>query len=106
MHDLQWSPSEKKHARALFDQALRHELSERIAEFKERAAGVSSPDDMWSVRRYLEQSERDVERKYDYRYSQLLVVFGTLLREGRVTEEQLAFLSEEKLAYVSRVAAL
>ena len=44
--------------------------------------------------------------KYDYRYSQLILVFSRLLREGRIREEQLAGLSEEKLSYIRRVLSL
>lgn len=106
IHDAHWTQSEKKHARALFEQALERELAERLSEFKARAARADTAEDMWSIRDYLQESERELERKYDYRYSQLLIVFGQLLREGRVTEVQLAFLSDEKLGYVHRVASL
>lgn len=105
MHDAHWTQSEKKHARALFEQALERELAERLFEFKERAARAETADDMWSIRAYLQEAERELERKYDYRYSQLLIVFAQLLCEGRVTEEQLAFLSNEKLGYIHRVAS-
>lgn len=40
---------------------------------------------------------------YDYRYSQLIFVFVGLLREGRINEEQLHGLSEEKLSYIERI---
>jgi hypothetical protein len=106
MHDIRWSPAEKKHARALFEQVLERELAERIAQFKALSASAKTADDMWSIRRHLEHSERELERKYDYRYSQLLFVFGRLLREGRVTVDQLAFLSEEKLDVIDRIASL
>jgi hypothetical protein len=106
MHDIKWSHSEKRHARAVFDRALTQELEERLAAFKARAAGTQSAEEMWSMRAHLEDSEHEVQRKYDFRYSQLIVVFGQLLREGRVTEEQLAGLSEEKLTYIRKVAAL
>jgi hypothetical protein len=106
IHDARWTQSEKKHARALFEHALERELAERLAEFKARAARASTADEMWSIRHYLQESGRELERKYDYRYSQLLIVFGRLLREGRVTEEQLAFLCQEKLGYLHRVASL
>ncbi len=106
MHDARWTQSEKKHARALFDQALERELGEHLANFKERAAPAKPAGDMWSIQDHLEQTQREIERKYDYRYSQLLFVFGQLLREHRVTEEQLAFLSEDKHGYIRRSALL
>ena len=106
MYDARSTQSEKKHARTLFDLALERELGEYLAEFKKRAANAKTAEDMWSIRDYLEKIGREVDQKYDYRYSQLLIVFGRLLRERRVTEDQLAFLSEEKLNYIKRVASL
>lgn len=76
-----------------------------MAEFKARAAAAAKPDDLWSIQEHLDRTRREIDRKYDYRYSQLIVVFGRLLREGRIQEEQLAGLSEEKLAFIQRVAS-
>ncbi len=106
MYDARWTQSEKKNARALFDLALERELAEHLAEFKMKAASAKTAEDMWSIRDHLVTIGREVERKYDYRYSQLLIVFGKLLRERRITEDQLAFLSEDKLDYIQRVASL
>lgn len=105
MQNVHWSPSEKKIARAVFDQALANELAEVLAEFKRRAANATTADAMWSVRHYLDKAEREIEQKYDFRYSQLLIVFGRLLYEGRTTIEQLGGLSEEKLDYIRLVAS-
>ena len=101
-----WTDREKKIARRVFDAALQRELAEVMAEFKSRAASAKEPEDMWSVQEYLSDARRDIDRKYDYRYSQLDLVFGRLLREKRIEEPELQGLSEEKLAYIHRVASL
>lgn len=75
------------------------ELAEIMADFKARAA-VAEPHEMWPLQGYLERKQCEIDRKYDYRYSQLLFVFGQLIREGRVQEAQLAGLTEEKLGYI------
>ena len=106
MHDMKWSESEKKLARRVFEGALAAELAETIADFKARAAAVKAPDDMWEIEERLRNKRLEIDRKYDYRYSQLIFVFGRLLREGRVQEAQLAGLSEEKLDGIRRVASL
>ena len=104
MHrELKWSRSEKALAREVFDAALKAELAEAIAQFKAKAAAVASPFEMWEVGEYLREKEREVSDKYDFRYSQLIWVFARLIREGRIREEQLAGLSEEKLAYIGRM---
>ena len=106
MHDLKWTASEKKIARRVFDEALAIELAEVMAEFKRRAVSVSVPEDMWEIREYLFRKERELNEKYDFRSSQLPLVFGRLVREGRVLEGQLHGLGEEKLSYVRRIASL
>ena len=104
MHDEKWTDREKKIARRVFESAVSEELNSTIADFKARAAAVSEPEDMWALEHYLRERRRDIDRKYDYRYSQLIWVFGQLLREGRIREEQLAGLSEEKLNDIRRSA--
>ncbi|WP_213956575.1 hypothetical protein [Variovorax sp. dw_954] len=106
MYDFKWSDSEKKLARSVFEAALATELAELIAEFKMRAAAAAEPDDLWSIQEYLHRTRREIDEKYDYRYSQLGLVFGRLLREGRIQEAQLAGLSEEKLSHIRRIASL
>ena len=106
MNDLKWSESEKKLARRVFEAALQRELAEIMAEFKAKAERVTSPDDMWALQDYLRDKQRQIEAKYDYRYSQLVIVFGTLLYQKRIQEDDLLGLSEEKLASIRRVATL
>lgn len=106
MHGETWTDREKKIARRVFDAALRRELAEVMTEFKSRAASAKEPEDMWSVEEYLAHARQDIDRKYDYRYSQLILVFGRLLREKRIEEPELHGLSEEKLAHIRGIASL
>lgn len=106
MSSTNWSESDKRIARRVFDAALQRELAEVMGEFKRRAATAKEPEDMWSVEHFLASARRDIDSKYDYRYSQLDLVFGRLLREGRILEGDLHGLSEDKLAYIRRVATL
>lgn len=106
MYDLKWSAAEKKLAHRVFEAALTAELAEIMADFKARAAAVTEPHEMWPLREYLARKQHEIERKYDYRYSQLLLVFAQLIREERVQEAQLAGLSEEKLGYIRCIVSL
>jgi Photoprotection regulator fluorescence recovery protein len=106
MSSAKWTDSEKRIARRAFHAALQHELAEVMTEFKRRAATAKEPEDMWSVEQFLATARRDIDSKYDYRYSQLDLVFGRLLREGRIGEGNLQGLSEDKLAYIRRAASL
>ncbi len=106
MHDLKCSEREKTIARRVFEAALQQELGEVMATFKEKAALAEKPDDMWAVEGWLAQRRHDIDNKYDFRYSQLVMVFGKLLREGRITEQQLEGLGEDKLSYIEHIATL
>ena len=106
MEHLKWSESEKRLSRRVYEAALEAELAEVMAEFKSKSAAVRTPEEMWALESYLAQQRREIQGKYDYRYSQLLFVFGRLVREGRVQIEQLQGFSEEKLYYIERIVSL
>jgi hypothetical protein len=53
---------------------------------------------------YLTQRRKEIDSKYDYRYSRLTHVFGKLLHEGRLREEDLRGLREDKLNLIRSVA--
>ena len=106
MRDFTWSDGEKKLARGVFEGALQAELAEVMADFKSRAAAAMTPDGVWELEGYLRGKRTGIDRKYDYRYSQLISVFAQLLREERVREAQLAGFSEEKLAAIRLMAGI
>jgi hypothetical protein len=106
MHELHWSHAEKAIAREAFDRALHGELAEVIREAKGRAAEIEQPTDLWELESYLTQRRTEIDRKYDYRYSVLPSVFAILIREGRLREDELRGLAEDKLWYVRRWASL
>ena len=86
MRELKWTEAEKKLSRRAFEVALQAELAEVLQDFKARAAAAQTPEDMWPVEHFLNHRRRELAAKYDYRYSQLISVFGRLIRERRLTE--------------------
>ena len=106
MPSVTWSESEKKIARRVFQAALQRELAEVMAEFKEKTANAKEPEDMWAIQEYLARVQREINSKYDFRYSQLILVFGRLLHEQRIQDSDLVGIAEDKLAYIRRVASL
>ena len=99
-----WSRSEKAVARTAFDAALKRELHEMIQETKQMANQINEPADLWDLEHYLTQRRREIDRKYDYRYSQLTQVFGRLLYEKRLRQEELRGLREDKLKPIRSLA--
>jgi len=84
-----WSKSEKAIARTAFDAALGRELHEVIQRAKQMASEIGQSSDLWDLEHYLTERRKEIDRKYDYRYSQLTQVFGRLLHEKRLREEEL-----------------
>lgn len=95
-HDPKWSPSEKKIARRALDTALESALAKVMADFKRKADAATTPSEMWEIEDYLRQQRREIDETFDYRYSQLPLVFARLIREGHLDESLLSGLSEEK----------
>jgi hypothetical protein len=106
LHNLKWSPAEKGVARKAFDGALQRELDSITQEVKRRASGIKVPAELWELEEYLSESRKEINRKYDYRYSVLPIVFGQLVREGRVSIDELRGLADDKVAFISGAAEL
>jgi len=106
MYELKWSHAEKTVARRAFDLALGKELEALLQEGKGRAARIEEPSELWDLESWLTERRREIDRRYDYRYSILPLVFAQLLRDGRLTEDDLHGLGPEKLDLIRRASAI
>ncbi len=88
MYELKWSHAEKTVAR------------------RGRAARIEEPSELWDLESWLTERRREIDRRYDYRYSILPLVFAQLLRDGRLTEDDLHGLGQEKLDLIRRASAI
>jgi hypothetical protein len=61
------------------------------------ASQIQQSSDLWDLEHYLTQRRKEIDQKYDYRYSRLTDVFGKLLHEGWLEEKQLHGLRDDKL---------
>jgi hypothetical protein len=105
-YNFDWSPAEKKLARKAFENALRQELDELIADTKRRANAIENPDDIWQLVGHLTERRKQIDARYDYRYSVLPSVFTDLIQKGRLHEQDLNGLGEDKLAEIRRLLKL
>ena len=92
-----WSRSEKAIARTVFDAALKQELQEVMQEAKQKANQIKAPADVWKLEHYLTRRRKDIDRKYEFRSSRLTQVFGRLLWERRIREEEIGGLGDDKM---------
>jgi hypothetical protein len=106
MRDLNWSREEKAIARKAFDRALQRELEAVVIEAKNRAAKIQQPSDVWELERYLTERRIQIDRQYEYKYSVLILVFGNLIQQGMLSEQELQGLSQDKLDAIRRYANL
>ncbi len=101
---LKWSDAEKAIARKAFERALQQDLEAIIRQAKKMAGRIEQPSDLWELERYLTERRKEIDRQYDYRYSVLLNVFAGLILKGRLREQDLQGLSEEKLRHIRQMA--
>ena len=106
MGDLKWSPAEKVIARKAFNLALGRELQSVILEAKCKAAKLQEPSGLWELEQYLTQRRREIDRIYDYRYSVLPLVLAKLLTNGRLVDDELHGLGEDKLGWIQRCSSI
>ena len=104
MRNLKWSSTEKAIARKAFERALQQELDTVIQSTKQMAAKIRQASELWELERYLTQRRKEIDRKYEYKYSVLLPIFGELVREGRLDAKDFQGLAVDKLAYIHREA--
>lgn len=79
---------------------MERELAAVLASVRERVERITEPYEMWALHDYLSAKRREIDNKYDFRYSQLIWVFGRLLREGWLREDDLQGLDEQKIASI------
>jgi hypothetical protein len=77
-----------------------------MQEAKQKANQIKEPADVWELERYLTKRRKDIDYKYDFRSSRLTRVFGTLLWERRIREEELRGLGEDKMKAIRSCAKL
>lgn len=104
MREWRWSPTEKTTARRAFDHALNREIEAVIRKAKERAARITEASDLWELEHWLDEERRRIDRTFDYRYSVLPQVFATLLRDGRLADDELLGLAPDKLDAIRHMA--
>jgi hypothetical protein len=63
-------------------------------------ASVKQVSALWELEQYLTERRKEVDLRYDYRYSVLPIVFGNLIGEGRLSERELRGLGEDKLKFI------
>jgi (p)ppGpp synthase/HD superfamily hydrolase len=97
MNELKWSKTEKNLARKAFDLAYRRECEAIATKLKDMILAATKPEDLWKIHDYLTEQRKRTDKKYDYRYSVLILVFARLVKEGWLKVHELEGLREDKI---------
>jgi hypothetical protein len=106
MRGFSWSPAEKKIARAAFDRAYERECTSIADEVQSMLRSAGDSQVIWRLEEYLHNRRREIDQKYDYRYSVLMLVLTRLYHEGLLTDDDLAGLRADKLELIRRTSSL
>ena len=98
-----WTKSQKVQARRLFDLALSREYDMLISTIN--SMEIKTPDDVWELYEMLRKKRKEINSKYDYRYSQLILVFAQLVRGGYLSIEELEVIGEEKQKRIENIVS-
>ncbi|MGC2111462.1 MAG: hypothetical protein WA655_18245 [Candidatus Korobacteraceae bacterium] len=104
--NLLWSATEKRVAREVFQRAYGKQCAAIRAKLRKMISQASEPSDIWSIHDFLSEERKRTDEVFDFRYSVLIQVFGTLLREGWLNKHDLAGLSEDKITKIQQIANL
>ena len=105
-YQFNWSQSEKKIARRAFELALKQEFDELVVETKRRAIQIKQAEDVWDLAGYIAARRKQIDARYDYRYSVLPTVFAALIKAGRLGDKELEGLHEDKLVEIRRLSKI
>jgi len=106
MNDLKWNQKEKSISRAAFDKAYRNECEDIIKTVRQKLNNLSEPKKIWELEEYLYKKRREIDNKYDYRYSVLITVFSRLIAEGWIKIKDLEELGEEKIERIKLLTGM
>jgi hypothetical protein len=101
-----WTESEQEIAQQAFDRAYERETKALIEHIRQGAGEVQRLDDIWSLHDFLSARRHDLDGKYDYRFSVLIFVFASLLKEGWLHLDDLTGLESDKIAKIRSLSVM
>ena len=94
-----WTKTEKQIAKKAFNLAKSRAYKELIDTINSKV--IKTQNQIWELRDLLNKKAKEFDNKFDYRYSQLPILFIRYINEGLLRIEELEGLSEDKI-YIIR----
>ncbi|MBH8578172.1 hypothetical protein I8752_35550 [Nostocaceae cyanobacterium CENA369] len=98
--EVEWSTTEQEIAKAAFEKAYEREIEAVIQQVRQRASVMTQPNEIWQLHDFLSARRHEIDGKYDYRYSVLIFVFASLIKDGWLHLDELQGLEKDKLTKV------
>ena len=102
--DFKWSKSEKEIAKKVFNLAKQRDYKNLLESINDKA--IKTPDDIWNLQNLLNEKAKEFDEKYDYRYSQLIILFVRLINEDLLKIEELNGLATDKINLIQKITEL
>jgi hypothetical protein len=93
-------------AREAYDRAYERECTKIMEKVHGMLSGMEDPKEIWKIDDYLRKIKREMDSRYDYRYSILIIVFGKLMREGLILDSDIEKFSQDKIDAIKRIASI
>jgi len=106
MKELKWSKREKEIAQRAFDRAYQLECGAIAKDIITMATSINEPDELWLIHDFLTKKRKEIDGKYNSRYSEPAFVFARLLSEGWLTQDDLTGLSDDKITPILKIAEI
>ncbi len=103
-NETTWSKTEKRIAREAYDKAYEREVKAIEQEVRSMLDKAQDARVVWRIHDFLSERRVETDRKYDYRYSVLLGVFGHLLAEGWLHLDDIEGLDAGKIEKIRAIA--
>jgi len=99
----QWSKSDKKIAKELFELARKRDYANLTNTIQLKSDNLTTPESIWDLRDFLNSKAKEFDQKYDYRYSVLDDVFSRFIFEDLLTLDDIQILSKKKQDQIKHI---
>ena len=102
----QWSKSDKKIAKELFELARKRDYANLTNTIQLKSDNLTTPESIWDLRDFLNSKAKEFDQKYDYRYSVLDNVFAGFILEDILTLDEMQRFSKRKQEQIKHILNL
>ena len=93
---MNWTKAEKELARELFQTIRKREFEKLTLDIQNKSSIIENENDIWNLREFLNEKEKEMDSKYDFRYSVLIDQFIFFINDSLLSLDEISSFSKEK----------